>query len=40
VLGDRTLAESLSRSGAAAIRRRHRCVDRVDELLSIHDELS
>jgi spore maturation protein CgeB len=40
VLGDRALAESLSRSGAAAIRRRHRCVDRVDELLSIHNELS
>lgn len=39
VLNDDSLAAELSTRGAATVRRRHRCADRVDELLAVHAEL-
>jgi spore maturation protein CgeB len=40
VLEDSALATSLSARGSAAVRSRHRCADRVDELLTIYDEIA
>ncbi|MPZ71862.1 MAG: glycosyltransferase [Nitriliruptorales bacterium] len=40
VLGDARLADRLVRSGLETIRARHTCTHRVDELLSIYEEMS
>jgi spore maturation protein CgeB len=40
VLDDRAVASSLAASGLERIRERHTCAHRVDELLSIHEELA
>jgi spore maturation protein CgeB len=40
VLHDSALAQSLSRNGREAIRARHTCAHRVDELLAIHNQLT